>query len=362
MFTNFIQNAYPLFIEEDFELLVDNQEHNIFSKDTDVVRFIKRYNSMLYIVNLWNMDNIDLNLFTYRNNLYELKLTQNFQKLDCSHLFVLNLLITGYNLEYNDQSEFYPEKEIYTTTWIVNTSSKQINITKEEFNEILNVKQIIENTFNMIDINLEKDENLLKYQDKFEKKLNLQIKSKNIFLTYGIIILNSIIWILMEKKGSSQDINTLILFGANEPFLIIKGHQYWRLITSMFLHIGINHLLYNNFALYVFGSKIERYFGKIKYIVIYLISGIIGSLASIFFSFSVSAGASGGIYGLLGALLVLACKTKKQIDGLNFYNITIMILIGIGFGFTVPSVDNAAHLAGLIAGFIIGNILYKYNK
>ncbi|NLK98999.1 MAG: rhomboid family intramembrane serine protease [Epulopiscium sp.] len=358
MFTRFIHNAYPVFVEEGFELLSDRKEVDIFSEDIDVVRFIKRHNTILYIINFWNMLNIDYDTFFHRNASYEKKLREFFEQLNCSHIIVLNLLITEEAMEFNNISEFHPGKDIYSVSWIVQLPTKKILVNKGDTDEVLNVKQLVHKVFNIIDPTYEsEEENFRKYRDRIKRKIPLKERSSNTVLTYGLIGINIVIWLLMELNGGSQDVNTLLSFGANEPFLVLKRDQYWRLVTSMFLHIGLSHLLYNSFALYLFGTRIERYYGKIKYLLIYFISGTIGSIASIFFSNTVSAGASGAIYGLLGALLYLAYKTRKEIDGLNTYTILVMALIGIGLGWIMPSIDNAAHVAGFLSGLFTGKTL-----
>lgn len=358
MFTRFIHNAYPVFVEEGFELLSDRKEVDIFSEDVEVVRFIKRHNTILYIINFWNMLNIDFEVFTHRNNAYEKKLTEFFERLNCSHIIVLNLLITEEEMEFKNVSIFHPDQDIYSVSWIVELPTKKILVNKGDADEVLNMRQLVNKVFNIMDPSFDsEEENLRKYKDKIRRKIPLKEKSNNTALTYGIIVVNLIIWFVLELNGGSEDVNTLLLFGANEPFLVLKREQYWRLVTSMFLHIGFSHLLYNNFALYLFGTRIERYYGKVKFILIYFTSGIIGSIASIFFSNTVSAGASGAIYGLSGALLFLAYKTRKEIDGFNTYTILVMILIGIGLGWVMPSIDNAAHLAGFLSGLFAGKLL-----
>lgn len=363
MFTNFIHNAYPIFIEEGFELISNESEVDIFSKEKDVIRLIKRQNTMLYIVNVWNMQNTDLETLKFRNDSYEQRLKGVFKELNCSYLLVLNLLITEEEITLNNPVEFQPNNEIYMISWIVDLYSKKIIVPKKEIDEVLNIRELIQKVFNIIYPEFDlKDSDLSKYGHRMKKKIILKQKSKNTSLTYGLIMLNIILWLLMELNGGSTNINTLLLFGANDRFLILERNQYWRLISSTLLHIGISHLLYNNLALYLFGTRVERYFGKIKFLAIYFITGIIGSIASIFFSDVISAGASGAIYGILGALLVLAYMTNKEIDGLNSYIILIMIMSGIGMGWVMPSIDNAAHLAGLFTGILTGIIMLNQGK
>ena len=126
---------------------------------------------------------------------------------------------------------------------------------------------------------------------------------------------NVILFILMYLFGNgSTNANTLLKFGANYGLLIRNG-EYYRLITSAFLHIGLLHLLVNSYSLYVIGPQIESFFGKTKYIIIYLVSAIFGNLLSMLFTDGISAGASGAIFGLLGSMLYFGYHYRVYLEG-----------------------------------------------
>ncbi len=182
------------------------------------------------------------------------------------------------------------------------------------------------------------------------------------FFTYifmGAIVL---IWAAQEFAGGSTNDEVLINFGANYGPGILQG-QVWRLFTSMFLHIGPQHLAFNCIGLLAFGFEMERLYGRWRYLVIYLLSGLFGSLAS----FAVrgggtySAGASGAIFGIVGmqAAFFLFYRHRLGEFGRQRRNMAL-ILIGIslalGFSGIMPS-DNWAHLGGFITGFIFGYLL-----
>tara|TARA_Y100001933_G_C18966579_1_gene550526 strand:- start:28 stop:885 length:858 start_codon:yes stop_codon:yes gene_type:complete len=178
---------------------------------------------------------------------------------------------------------------------------------------------------------------------------------KPFFISYILIGINVLLFVLMVfyQPGFSTDmtVNTLIDFGAKSNMHIVDG-EYFRLVSSMFLHASLMHIVFNCLALRAFGRDIEIFFGKKKFLVIYFLSGIIGSLGSFLFSFRVGVGASGAIFGLLGAnlyLLTLNPKLYKRIYGTD-----VLSLIGINLviGFLVPNIDNAAHLAGLVGGYL----------
>lgn len=178
------------------------------------------------------------------------------------------------------------------------------------------------------------------------------------FLTYVLLGLIVIIWLLMEQSGGSQNPQVLVRFGANFGPLILNG-ETWRLFTSMFLHIGLAHLFFNSYALFIFGLEMERLYGPDRYIIIYILSGLFGSLAS-FASRGpqvFSAGASGAIFGVIGmnlAYFLLHRETFGRFGRQRVMNTLFIIGINLVFGFTIPGIDNLAHLGGLVSGFVLG--------
>lgn len=178
-------------------------------------------------------------------------------------------------------------------------------------------------------------------------------------LTYGILVINFAMWVMMTLAGGSTDSDVLIRFGAMSGPLIIKG-QYWRFITPLFLHVGIVHLGFNSYALYQLGTVIEAIYGRAKYIVLFLASGISGSIMSFMFTRAVSAGASGAIFGLLGSLLYYGRKRPGLFKRGFTTHIISIIAINLFIGFTYPGIDNYAHIGGLIGGYAVSVIMGAY--
>lgn len=179
-------------------------------------------------------------------------------------------------------------------------------------------------------------------------------RDKNFKLTYVIIGINVSIFILLFfiDKSLSFSPKTLLQFGAKYNPMIASG-QYYRLITSMFLHSDITHLLFNMYALNILGQNVEFVYGKLKFIIIYLIAGIFGSLGSFILSQSIAVGASGAIFGLLGAYLYLYISRPKAFSGKYIKSLLTIIGINLLLGIIIPNIDNWAHIWGLIGGFII---------
>ncbi|MFC2948171.1 rhomboid family intramembrane serine protease [Virgibacillus sediminis] len=175
--------------------------------------------------------------------------------------------------------------------------------------------------------------------------------------TYLLLSINIIIYMIMEYYGDTTSIDDLVKFGAKYNPAIIEG-EWWRILTSMFLHIGFLHLLMNMLAVYYIGSLTEKIYGSFRFLIIYILAGIGGGLASFAFTVNVSAGASGALFGLFGALLFFGLVHKRIFFQTIGMNIIILVGINIVFGLAVPQIDNGAHIGGLVAGFIAAGIVH----
>lgn len=177
------------------------------------------------------------------------------------------------------------------------------------------------------------------------------------FFTYIFMAVQILIFLLMEWAGGSKSSIILIDFGAKFNPLILEG-EWWRFITPMFLHIGFLHLFMNSLALYYLGTVVERIFGNFRFLFIYLIAGFGGTIASFLFSSSISAGASGAIFGCFGALLYFGYIYPKLFFRTMGLNIIIILAINLSLGFTISGIDNAGHIGGLAAGFLATAIVH----
>lgn len=180
---------------------------------------------------------------------------------------------------------------------------------------------------------------------------------KKSIITPIIIGICVFMFILMYVLGNgSEDVNTLLYFGANSRYLVKSG-EIWRLFTSMFLHIGVIHLVVNMYALYIIGRQVEGFMGRWKYLVIFIVSGFLGSLLSVVLHEGVSAGASGAIFGLLGSLLYFGYHYRLYLGTVLKTQIIPVIILNLAIGFILPGIDNFAHIGGLIGGYLITSAL-----
>ncbi len=187
------------------------------------------------------------------------------------------------------------------------------------------------------------------HNKKDAKKINAVFKSDFPMITYMLIAINVVLYVIPILFGNYDSlINNFAVWGD-----AIRSGEYYRLVTGIFLHGNLLHLLFNCYALFVIGSQIENFFGKVKYLIIYLFSGIVGALFSILFSSYASIGASGAIFGLMGSLVYFGYHYRVYLGNVIKSQIIPLILLNLVIGFLSSGIDNFAHIGGLIGGSLI---------
>lgn len=188
-------------------------------------------------------------------------------------------------------------------------------------------------------------------------------------LTYALIAASSVVYLFSAFLSQSlidMDMQTLVDMGALfGPLTVLQG-EWWRVLSAMFLHGGMTHLLMNMVSLYLVGRGAEMYFDTKSYLSIYFFSGIIGGLVSLYMHpDSVGVGASGAIFGVFGALAGFFLAHRDSIASHSrafMKDFSVIIIINLVIGFSIPSIDVSAHIGGLVIGFIGGFILSKDPK
>lgn len=185
---------------------------------------------------------------------------------------------------------------------------------------------------------------------KKEKKLEKIFSPKKPVVTYILIVLNLMVFLYGVLHGNDELIN---MFGNN--YELVQNGEFYRLFTCMFVHADILHILFNMIALYSIGPVVERYYGKSKFLLIYLVSGLLGSIFSGVFmtADSISIGASGAIFGLLGSICYFTYYYRATLQGILRGSIMPVIIINLVIGFLSSSIDLSAHIGGLIGGILI---------
>lgn len=185
------------------------------------------------------------------------------------------------------------------------------------------------------------------HNKKDAKKINAVFKNRFPMITYWLIAVNVILYFVPVLFGQYNDlINNYSIWGP-----AVRDGQYYRLLTGIFLHGGFFHLLFNCYALYVIGSQVENFLGRFKFLIIYLAAGISGALFSTIFGGNyASIGASGAIFGLMGALVYFGYHYRVYLGNVIKSQIIPLIVINLVLGFCVSGIDNFAHIGGLIGG------------
>ena len=231
-------------------------------------------------------------------------------------------------------------------------------ITEDRLGELRHKLEIIKEE------TVKKAEHEIEQATKLDEAMN--ISKGNQYLTYTIIGLNVLMFIITIASGVSIMSPTggdLLPFGANYAPVTAEG-EWWRLLTSTFLHFGILHLALNMYALFMVGVYLEPMLGKVRYGSAYVCTGILASLASFIWHKAdpvVSAGASGAVFGMYGVFVALLTTSliPRHVRGQLLQSIGIFVAYNIIYGLKPNSgIDNAAHLGGLISGLIIGYIYY----
>ena len=165
------------------------------------------------------------------------------------------------------------------------------------------------------------------------------------YITFALVAINCIVFVILEIMGDTQNSEFMASMGAVWPPYILEQGQYWRLLTATFMHFGFDHILNNMLILICAGMILEDALGHLQM----LHSG----------DYAVAAGASGAIFGIIGALLWIVIVHKGRYETLTGKGLLFMIVISLYYGIHSGGVDNWGHVGGLIMGFLMGILLYR---
>ena len=259
------------------------------------------------------------------------------------------------------------EPRLYNNIETINVNSLNDIKKNKELKEIFpNLENELLDTKDGLDliINVTHDINEKTYKDNklFEKVFS----PKKIIMTKLILLICIVMYIILGINSNNFfniGINALVNFGGNN-LLIVQSGEVWRLISAAFLHVSLIHLLVNMYSLVIIGTQVETFIGKFKFLFVYLISAICGNLLSLIFNEAniVSVGASGAIFGLMGALLYFGYHYRLYLSEAIKTQIIPVIVLNLLLGFMVSGVDNAAHIGGLIGGYLASMAIGIENK
>lgn len=234
------------------------------------------------------------------------------------------------------------------SVWIVDTMCNRLMIYENQPSDFLGIRSYLERML--------EDTPVQKVPTKQRKYFSL--------CNTCIVLVNVIIFLFMEFTGNTQDAYYMAEHGAMYvPYMVNNGEMY-RLFTAMWIHFGVEHLFGNVLPLLLLGDNLERAVGRKKYMIIYLFSGLGASMCSFLFnlvtaSYAVAAGASGAIFGVIGALFYVVAYNRGRLEDLTVGRLGVLILYILYTGIATPGIDNAAHIGGLGIGFLLAVVLYQ---
>ncbi len=311
------------------------------NEDYKIVRIVSSY--------IHNEEQYKFDVFKTRRILKKIKTKTLSFRLNTLSIF----------LDLSNTVELNPSKNLTAIRIVEDNDFKKNKIIQDTFPDLPKKLKFTEKGMQLFvkitnDINAHNQEDQKKAEDVFQPKLPI--------ITYILLAMNFIFYFFPKLFGlDSWFLNTFCTYGP-----LIRYGQYYRLLTGAFLHGNLFHLIFNMYALYIIGSQIESFMGKWRYLVIYLFSAITASLLSITFSGNgASIGASGAIFGLMGALLYFGYHYRVYLGNVIRSQIIPLILLNLILGFMMTGIDNAAHIGGLIGGALISvavGVKYKSTK
>ncbi|WP_335869377.1 rhomboid family intramembrane serine protease [Bacillus sp. 2205SS5-2] len=261
-----------------------------------------------------------------------------------------------------DSYHFPAKRKVTVETCLIDHAGIQVGLSRlrEYTNSDVMIDYSDKRLYSEEDVRISKSL-ALNHAEKKQQQDNQLFHMSKPFFTYVFLALQVMMFLWLEWQGGSTDSRVLVKYGAKYNPLILEG-EWWRFFTPVFLHIGLLHLVMNSIALLYIGSEVERMFGNLRFVWIYLVAGMFGSIASFLFTVNISAGASGAIFGCFGALLYFGIMYPQIFFRTMGMNVIVIISINLLLGFTIQGIDNAGHIGGLVGGIIATGMVHFPNQ
>ena len=342
--------------------LINSGYNRINVNVPDIFFTYQKKNDEVYLVSVMNMDKIKSSEEQYQSIIAQMKAL--FYNQDITKVYLLSIICTN---SPNDVKHLCKDKDVH---WILDMTLNRLIIYENQSSDFLGLKGAIEQL-------LEQDHEYMIQQEEGSYSGEYQAhnqrgtrKRKYAFFTLFntiIVAINVLIFLYInysERVGGNYGV---VISGALSWEFVRYNREYYRLITSMFMHSEINHLMNNMLVLLFVGDNFERAVGKMKYLFIYFGSGILAGISS--FSYNMwkdnrvySIGASGAIFGVVGAMVYILIVNKGRMENISTRQIALFAIFSLYGGLANARVDNIAHFGGFIAGFLLAIIFYRKPK
>lgn len=306
---------------------------------------------------LWSLEEIQQILYSNQDRLKGIEKAGSYNLF---HIFVFTQSPDPDKLQAIISGQY---KDVFNKKYL---SCLTVDLSKKEIMKHFDIPKIPSELFRVLDSTLSSDYETLnqiidinELSQKKEEEYTLKYSASKATLTIGLISINVAVWLIMMAYSTMKGVDynaVLDIFGAKENLSIMNG-QYWRFLTPVFLHASIIHLAINCYSLYYVGMITEKLYGHMKFFIIYFAAGIFGNILSFMFSPNPGVGASGAIFGLLGALLYFGVENPVAFKRYFGYNVILTVVINIAYGFSQAGIDNFAHMGGLLGGFLTSGIV-----
>lgn len=297
-----------------------------------------------------------------KRQIYE-NLTHNSLK----RVYIHTILVTGNTVTAGYITDKEPE------SWMIDTENFRLIIYENQKYDFLGIRRELEDFLlgNYLSYTVGQEagrsyETGMPYETVRPRERNSLSKYLSPVNT-GIILANILVFIIINTLSASSTQEMIVDKLALSWRDILDNGEYYRLVTYMFLHSGLDHLTNNMIVLLFIGDNLERAMGKWKFLITYLASGVLAGAASVFYNMVkfnniISIGASGAIFGVVGAMAYIVTVNRGRLENISTRQLVMFVIFSLYGGLTSKGVDNTAHIGGLISGFILAALLYRKQK
>lgn len=349
MYTSISQNFVKKLLECEFQFATLYGE---LEKKSNRMTLLKAESPILYVVSLVNGQKINLRNYELFMNEYLQWLQNSLKSYYCTKIIALTIVVAE-SLEKTEDTKqirnFVMRKELILeenyshTWWYLSGARKIVEMNKSQAKDILHIKQMVLES-------LEEQENDSLEEIVTQTKQKETLKNNKIIVTWGLLFINCFLFFMMVLCGEKE--NYILSYGT-EYDAIFHLHQYYRIFTYCFLHADIMHLIQNSVYLYFFGMRVELLYGKIRMLLIYFFATAGSSILSAYCNDVLAVGASGAIFGLIGAVLVYSYKNGKKNVGMNYTTLLLLAIVALLGGVLQKNVDYFGHLGGFLSGSLL---------